>query len=95
VKKAEKDMKPRITTEPAGRQTLWPREKQSVVAPSKKKEKASPETWKKIRRRAGELAGNEGKRPQDANEEHLRHAKRELLGLQTLSDPENPDSGAR
>ena len=88
-------MKPRVTRKPteapAGRQTLLPPEKQSV-APPKKVEKASPEKWKEIHQRAGELAMNEGKRPREAKEEHLRRAKRELLGLQTLPDPENPDS---
>ena len=84
-------MKPRVTRKPterpAGRQTLLPREKQSV-APPKKVETASPEKWKKIHQRAGELAMNEGKG--EVKEEHLRRAKRELLGLQTLRDPENP-----
>ena len=91
-------MKPRVTKKPtdapAGRQTLLSKEEQSV-APAKNSEKANPETWKKIRRRAGEMATNEGKRAEDASEEHMRHAKRELMGLQTLSDPENPGSGAR
>jgi len=87
-------MKSKVTTKPAGRQTMLRKEKQSV-SPAKTSEKASPEKWKKIRRRAGEMATNEGKRPEDANEENMRHAKRELMGLQTLSDPENPDSGAR
>ena len=91
-------MKPRVTRKPtetpAGRQTLLPPEKQSV-APPKKVEKASPEKWKEIQERAGELAVNEGKAPGEAKEEHLRRAKRELLGLQTLSDPENPASLGR
>jgi hypothetical protein len=85
-------MKPRVarkpTETPAGRQTLLPQEKQSVVPP-KKVEKASPEKWKEIHQRAEELAMNEGKG--EAKEEHLRRAKRELLGLQTLPDPENPE----
>ena len=86
-------MKPRVTRKPpdapAGRQTLLPQEKQSL-APPKKGERASPEKWKEIQRRAGELAMNEGKSPEKAKGEHLRNAKRELLGLQTLPDPENP-----
>jgi hypothetical protein len=43
-----------------------------------------------IRQRAGELALNHGKRPEDADAEEYRRAKRELLGLQTLPDPDDP-----
>ena len=86
-------MKPRVarkpTDAPAGRQTMLPKEKQSV-APPKARERASPEKWKKVHRRAGELAMNEGTRPKEAKEKHLRRAKRELLGLQTLPDPDKP-----
>jgi len=82
---------------PAGRQAMLPAEKQSV-APTKPGiktsgqtgERASPEKWEKVRRRAGELALNEGKPAGAAQEKHLRRAKRELLGLQTLTDPDNP-----
>ncbi len=44
--------------------------------------KASPAQWKKIRKRAGELAMNRGKRPHEAGEEEMQRAKRELLELQ-------------
>jgi hypothetical protein len=83
-------MKPRVTRKPitdnaAERRTLLPGEETSGP---EKGEKASPEKWEQIQQRAGELAMNEGK--EEAKEEHLRRAKRELLGLQTLADPENP-----
>ena len=91
-------MKPRVARKPsdapAGRQTMLPKEKQSV-APPKARERASPEKWKKVHRRAGELAMNEGKGPGEAKEKHLRRAKRELLGLQTLPDPEKPEASPR
>ena len=90
---ATSTMKPRVarkpTDAPAGRQTMLPKEKQTV-APPKAGERASTEKWKKVHLRAGELAMNEGTQPRDAKEEHLRRAKRELLGLQTLTDPEKP-----
>jgi hypothetical protein len=56
----------------------------------KQGERASPKKWEKIHRRAEELATTQGKRPGEVEERHLRRAKRELLGLQTLPDPENP-----
>lgn len=57
---------------------------------SKKGERASPEKWKKISRRAGEIALNKGKRRKQKGKSDTRRAKRELLGLQTLPDPDNP-----
>jgi hypothetical protein len=47
-------------------------------------EKASPEKWKKIKRRASELAMLDGKTEPD--EKHARRAKRELLGVQTSAE---------
>ena len=41
--------------------------------------------WKKIRERAGELAMNHGKRADEADEEELQRAKRELLDLKITS----------
>ena len=58
---------------------------------SNKLERASPEKWTAVRRRAGEVAMNEGKRfGEKIEERHMRRAKRELLGLQTEPDPDNP-----
>ncbi len=86
-------MKPGVakkpTAAPPGRQTMLPKEKQGAALP-KSRERASPGRWKKISQRAGELAMNEGKNPKGPKEKHLRRAKRELLGLQTLRDPEKP-----
>jgi hypothetical protein len=53
-------------------------------------ERASPEKWKRIRTRAGELAVLERKQPGEVKGKHLRRAKQELLGLQTMLDPDNP-----
>src|SRR5690242_20506024 len=78
------------TDAPAGRQTMLPTEKQKAEPKEGYLgERASPGKWKKVHRRAGELAMNEGK-PRETKEKHLRRAKRELLGLQTLPDPEKP-----
>ena len=83
------------TKAPSRMETLPSPEKRSVEPPNVRitlggtsSERASPEKWKKIQRRAGELALNEGKSPGEAKERHLRRAKRELLGLQTLPDPD-------
>jgi len=57
---------------------------------SKQGEKASSEKRKQINRRASELAMTQGKRRGEVEEHHVRRAKRELLGLQTLPDPDNP-----
>jgi len=84
---------------PAGRQTMLPTEQQPVsdsVAAKKVRrgkrhgERASPQKWKRIRKRAGELAVLEREQPGEVKEKHLRRAKRELLGLQTMPVPDNP-----
>ena len=64
--------------------------KTAEIKPSKQGERASPEKWKKINRRAGELAMIEGKPLGGVKKRHVRRAKRELLGLQTLPDPDDP-----
>ena len=48
-------------------------------------EKASPAKWKKIRERAGELAMNHGKPADEADEEEMQRAKRELLDMKVTS----------
>jgi hypothetical protein len=86
------------TDAPSGRQTMLPGTGPATVGAGKipksgrstKGEKASPEKWSRVSRRAGEVAMNEGKRPEEIQERHVRRAKRELLGLQTLPDPDNP-----
>jgi hypothetical protein len=76
---------------PAGRQTMLPKEKQKAgPMAGHLGERASPEKWKNVHRRAGELALNEGDKPKEVKEKHLRRAKRELLGLQTLRNPDKP-----
>ena len=84
---------------PAGRQTMLPTEQWPVLDSDAAKkmrtgqhhgERASPQKWKRIRKRAGELAVLERKEPGEVKEKHLRRAKRELLGLQTMPDPDNP-----
>jgi hypothetical protein len=57
---------------------------------SKKGERASSEKWKKVSLRAGEIAMNKGKRREEKGESDTRRAKRELLGLQTLPNPDHP-----
>ena len=47
--------------------------------------KASPAKWKKIRERAGELAMNHGKPADDADEEEMQRAKRELFDMKVTS----------
>ena len=42
------------------------------------------------RARAGEIAMNKGKRPEEKGKKDTRRAKREILGLQTLPDPDKP-----
>lgn len=64
--------------------------KNAKTGRSRRGEKAGPEKLKQISRRAGELAMNQGKRPAEAEKGHVRRAKRELLGLQTLPNPDNP-----
>jgi len=53
-------------------------------------ERASPNKWNKVSSRAAEIAVNEGKHTTQIDETHERRAKRELLGLQTLPDPDMP-----
>ena len=53
-------------------------------------EKATTRKWEMIKQRAGELALNHGKRAEDADATEYRRAKRELLGLQTLPEPDDP-----
>jgi len=52
--------------------------------------RASQDKWLKIRNRAGELAVNRGKGANEANNEDVRRAQRELLGLQTMTNPDEP-----
>ena len=75
---------------PAGRQTMLPTEQQLVSDSDAAKkmrtgqhhgERASPQKWKRIRKRAGELALLQLKQPGEVKKKHLRRAKRELLGL--------------
>jgi len=57
---------------------------------NQREEKASPAKWKKIRERAGELAMNHGKRADEADEEEMQRAKRELLELKMTSPRQVP-----
>jgi hypothetical protein len=52
--------------------------------------RASREKWRKIQKRAGELAMNQGKAAAEPSEHHVRRAERELLGLQTMLNPDDP-----
>jgi hypothetical protein len=65
------------------------RAKTATPASASPGERASPEKWRKVQIRADELALNEGK-PHETKNKHFRRAKRELLGLQTLPDPDKP-----
>jgi len=96
-KKASRVTRP--SDAPSGRQTMLPTEQQPVSDSDATKkmrtgehhgERASPQKWKQIRKRAGELAVLERKQPGEVKEKHLRRAKRELLGLQTMPVPDNP-----
>jgi hypothetical protein len=87
----------RLSDAPAGRQTMLPPEQQPDSDAAKKArtgehhgERASPRKWKRIRKRAGELAVLERKQHGEVKKKHLRRAKRELLGLQTMPDPDDP-----
>ena len=91
---------------PSGRQTIPPAPKSLGSAKTllsneadaksikgsdlKKGERAGSAKRKRIHRRASELAMSQGKGK--AGESDLRRAKRELLGLQTLPDPDDPMS---
>jgi hypothetical protein len=89
--------KQNLSDAPSGRQTMLPdmpegAPKVSSDATSLRQHnrearsayQASPETWEKINRRAGEIAMNKGKRAEETGERDIRRASRELLGLQTL-----------
>ena len=52
--------------------------------------RATQEKWRKIRQRAGELALNRGKSTKEPSNDDIRRAERELLGLQTLPNPDEP-----
>ena len=52
---------------------------------NQREEKVSPAKWKRIRERAGVLAMNHGKRADEAGEEEIQRAKRELLELKITS----------
>ena len=90
----------KLSHAPSGRQTMLPNVPETARAnvgegndksgSSKKGERASPEKWKKVSLRAGEIAMNKGKRREEKGESDTRRAKRELLGLQTLPNPDNP-----
>ena len=60
------------------------------LTPVRHGERATPRKWEMIKQRAGELALNHGKHPEDADEREYTRAKRELLGLQTLPEPDDP-----
>ena len=60
------------------------------VSSSKRGVRAGEDKRRKIRQRACELAMNRGRRLNEVSEEDVRRAERELLGLQTLPDPDNP-----
>jgi hypothetical protein len=58
---------------------------------NQREEKASPAKWKKIRERAGELAMNHGKPADEADEEEMQRAKRELLEMKITSPKSGQD----
>jgi hypothetical protein len=55
--------------------------------------RASDAKRQKIRKRAGEIAVNQGRRAHEPSGTDVTHAERELLGLQTLPDPDDPSAG--
>ena len=57
---------------------------------TRKAPRASRDKWQKIHKRAGELAMNRGKAADEPSDHDVRRAERELLGLQTLPNPEDP-----
>ena len=93
----------KLSHRPSGRQTMLPNVHETPLASTgdkdlrqldgQKSERATPDKWKKITRRAGEIAMNQGKHSGEVEESHKRRAKRELLGLQTSSDPDDPLAG--
>jgi|KBSSwiStaDraftv2_1062776.scaffolds.fasta_scaffold10281171_1 hypothetical protein len=54
--------------------------------------RASADKAHKIRKRAGELAMNRGQPAHEPSYEDVRRAERELLGLQTLPNPDDPSA---
>src|SRR5881409_2162705 len=63
-----------------------------VENPRRKKApaRASDDKRQEIRKRAGELAMNQGKPAHEPSSNDITHAERELLGLQTLPNPDDP-----
>ena len=59
---------------------------------TKRTGRASRGKWQRIRRRAGELAMNRGRRADESSRSDVMHAERELLGLQTLPNPDDPSA---
>jgi len=57
---------------------------------SKPPARATQDKWQRIRKRAGELAMNQGKPADEPSSSDVTHAERELLGLQTLPNPDDP-----
>ena len=53
-------------------------------------ERATPRKWRKIEQRAREIALNHGKPAASIGTKEIQQAKRELLGLQTLKNPDKP-----
>ncbi|MHC1762781.1 MAG: DUF2934 domain-containing protein [Verrucomicrobiia bacterium] len=49
----------------------------------------------RIHRRAGELANIHGRPPDQPAQEDWTEAERELLGLQTMADPDKPSTAHR
>ncbi|HKQ36557.1 MAG TPA: hypothetical protein VJ063_00685 [Verrucomicrobiae bacterium] len=60
---------------------------------SKRPVRASRGKLQKIQKRAGELALNRGRRAEEPSHNDVTHAERELLGLQTLPNPDDPTAG--
>jgi len=54
--------------------------------------RASDDKRQKIRKRAGELAMNHGRPAHEPSATDVTHAERELLGLQTLPNPDDPSA---
>ena len=91
----------KLSHAPSGRQTMLPAlpetARENVAEKSLRREvgskqgaMASSEKWEQVGRRAGEIAMNRGKRPEEKGEKDTRRAKREILGLQTLPNPDKP-----
>lgn len=54
--------------------------------------RATRSKLQKIRKRAGELAMNRGRSADEPSHHDVAHAERELLGLQTLPNPDDPSA---